>query len=591
MECRYNIKGLQILDYLSLYKKFIPSGRESYTLSFISQYELGDDKIGYLEEHDNITEFYIDDHQTFIEYNMYDVELIDLLDKKLGLLDLIFTIAYMAKINFEDVMSPIRTWDSIIYEHLKKKDILIPPAKHYKREAYPGAYVHEPKADIYDWVVSYDLNSLYPSLIMQYNISNETMINKREDVNQKEIDERFITKEINVNPEYILSGSGQYFSKETGGMFPVLMNNLYNDRVKIKNEMKELKLQRNKKNDDRIFALNNKQLALKILLNSAYGAMASPFFRYFSVEMAKAITLSGQLAIKWISDRVNREIVQKFKLKKDIFVYGDTDSAYICLDFVANKLNCSTKEKVNAINKFSKQIMEPCIDKHYEELKVYMNANYQKMIMKQEKISEKFLITGKKRYAALVWDDEGYRYDEPELKVTGIEIVRSSTPKAVKPFLRTAILELMTNTDKFNDYIKTVKGEFDKLSPEEIAFPRSVNDVTKYKDDNNIVKSGCPIGVRAALIYNKFIKDNSIDVPEVSDGEKIKFFYALTPNIFYNQNVFGFVNKIPNKDQISKYVDYSTQFDKVFYDVIKGICDNIGYNIDKVAQTNLEDLF
>jgi DNA polymerase elongation subunit (family B) len=268
IKCNYNIKGLQILDYLELYKKFIPQGRESFSLSFISQFELGDDKVDY-SEHDNIVEFYIEDPVEFLFYNIRDVELIELLDDKLKLLDLVFTIAYMAKINYEDVMSPIRTWDSIIYEHLKEKNIFIPPDKHEERVSYAGAYVHDPEPGIYDWVVSYDLNSLYPHIIMQWNISPETLIeDKIESVNQHEIDERFLNQEIIPDEKYILSGSGYYFSKTQDGFLPYLMEQMYESRVKVKNEMKDLKKLRDDSVSDQITALNNKQLTLKVLLNS-----------------------------------------------------------------------------------------------------------------------------------------------------------------------------------------------------------------------------------------------------------------------------------------------------------------------------------
>jgi DNA polymerase elongation subunit (family B) len=411
-------------------------------------------------------------------------------------------------------------------------------------------------------------------------------------VNQEEIDEKFLTQDVNVNNDYILSGSGQYFRKDKGGMFPDLMHTLYDERNRIKNHMKELKNKHDKSLADEITALNNKQLALKILLNSAYGAMASPYFRYFDVRLAKAITLSGQLSIKWVSIKLDKYLREKFNLKSDTLVYNDTDSGYFCFDFVAKKLKTKDPETiVDALIKFSDKVVEPEINNIYAELATYMNCNHNKMLMEREKISEKFLITGKKRYAALVWDDEGYRYEEPALKFTGLEVVRSSTPQAVKPYMIESVNVLLREPEAIADYVSNFKKEFFLMEPEAIAFPRSVSNVNKYKDSNNIYGKGCPIGVRAALIYNKYIRDNNIEMEEISDGDKIKFIYILTPNCFYNQNVFGYIKRIPKRPLVLQYIDYSTQFDKVFYDIIKGISDKVGYPLEKVKQTNLEDLF
>jgi len=458
------------------------------------------------------------------------------------------------------------------------------------RVSYAGAYVHDPKPGIYDWVVSYDLNSLYPHLIMQYNISPECIVNEFEVVNQNEIDDKLVNKEIKSNPNYILSGSGQYFKNDIKGFLPILMENLYNGRVEVKNEMKELKQKRDNSLKDKISALNNKQLAMKILLNSCYGGLASPYFRYFDIRLAKSITLSGQLAIKFISNNLSKFLFKKYKVT-DKFLYGDTDSIYMCFDFVAKKFNCSSKKMVDYIHQFSQKIIEPKIDEIFTELKEYVNANEQKMVMKQEKISEKFLQTGKKRYATLVWDDEGFRYNEPELKVTGLEIVRSSTPKKIKPYMKQSIITLMKDQDAFKLYIEEVKKEFYTWDPEEIAFPRSVSNVKQYVDKNKIFGKGCPIGVRAALIFNKYIQENKIDMEEIHEGEKIKFFYSLVPNVFYNSNVFGYINRIPNRDEIVKYIDYKTQFDKVYLNVFKEIAKKINIEIEEKKQTSLDDLF
>ncbi len=591
VSCNYSIKGLQIFDFLELYKKFSQNSRESYKLSFIAQYELEDDKIEY-EEYDNIRDFYLQNPQKFQDYNLNDTELIYKLDKKLGYFDLVCTIAYISKINLEDVMSPIKTWDSIIYDFLSNHNIVIPPGKNARKEDFPGAYVHPPVPGIYDWVVSFDLNSLYPHEIIQHNISPETIIEgERLDVSLTDIDEKYFDEDFRNETDWNLSGAGYYFSKEIKGFLPKLMETYYNDRKEIKRQMM---VEKKKKNGDKnlIARLNNEQLAKKINLNSAYGMLSSVYCRYFDLRLATAITLSARLAVKWKAIKVDEFFQKKFKLNSTKWIFSDTDSAYFCLDFIANKFpDSSSKEIVNILDKFCETVISPEIERNYVDLAERLNAGKNVLKSEREVITEKYLITGKKRYCCLVWDDEGVRYDKPKLKVTGIEIVRSSTPNAIKPYMKDSIKVLMKRPDKIIEFVNKVRIEFNKMSPEEIAFPRSVSNVKKYTDKTKMFKKGTPIGVRAAILYNNYIEEYDLDSEKIFDGDKIKFFYALVPNIFYNENVFGYINKIPNREEIIKFIDYNTQFNKVYFDVIKNICKVIGIDLKKVETTKLDELF
>jgi DNA polymerase elongation subunit (family B) len=592
MEFRVNIKGLQMLDFVDLYKKYIPVGRESWSLDFISEFELGENKMKY-DEFDSLKELYLNNPQKATDYNIYDVELIDLLEKKLGLIELTFTIAYMAKCNYEDVMSPIKTWDTIIYNHLKERNVVIPATKQNVRQRYPGAFVKQPDPGIYEWIMTYDLASLYPHLIMQYNISTETIVDgMTEDVNPAEIDERFFSKEVNVDPRYILSGSGQYFRKDIVGFFPELMDTIFKQRKAVKKEMIGHKMKQDDSLSDLVAKLDNKQLALKIVLNSAYGAMGSPYFRYFDVRLATAITMSGQLAIKWIGDKLDEYLANKFKVKERKWVYSDTDSVFFTFDFIAKKLKEKDPAKVvDYMDKFSKNYIEPYIEGLYEGLAKYVNANENKMFMEREKIISNFLITGKKHYAYLLHDEEGVRYEDPPLKVTGIEVVRSSTPQVIKPYLKDSLKMLMLDPDSVQDFVMSVKDDFMELTPEQIAFPRGVSNVRQYSDHARMYKKGCPIAVRASIVHNEYCKKHDIDKAMIEDGEKIRFLYCRTPNPFFNENVFGWVARIPDRDKIVEYADYSTQFEKVYFEVIKGIAEKVGIIIFPKVQTNLEDLF
>jgi hypothetical protein len=268
------------------------------------------------------------------------------------------------------------------------------------------------------------------------------------------------------------------------------------------------------------------------------------------------------------------------------------NSVFFSFDFVVKKLTEKDPAKiVDYLNKFSLKFIEPKIENIYEELAEYMNAPKNMMFMKREKIIERFLITGKKHYAYLLWDNEGVRYKEPQLKVTGIEIVRSSTPKIIKPYLKESIIVLMKNPENIHEYIQEVKAKFQEMSIEDVSFPRSVSNVKQYSDKATMYKKKCPIAVRAAIMHNAYIEKHKIDMYPINDGEKIKFFYATVPNAFFNSNVFGYIKKIPNKEIIAKYFDVSTQFDKVYFSVIKSIAEKAGYPIELKRQTNLEDLF
>jgi DNA polymerase elongation subunit (family B) len=595
------IMGVTLLDYMDLYKKYMYGDRESYSLDFIANFELGETKIDY-EEYDDLLALYKNDYNKFIDYNIYDAELIDQLEDKLGLIKLLCSIAYMSKCNFEDVLSPVKTWDIFIYHYLLDRKIVIPPLKVSAKFSYPGAYVHNVNTGIYDWVVSFDLNSLYPHLQMQYNISPECIVeDKHVKVDEEKIDDKFLTKEIEGDKKYCLAGNGYYFRKDKKGFLPEIFETIYNQRKQVKKEMLALEQKYEDTKDKSLKAeisqKNNIQLALKIVLNSAYGALANKYFRYFDMRLASAVTISGQLSLKWIMERVNKFVEEKYKIK-DVVIYGDTDSIYLTLDKLVNlalkkKPEMTKDQIISFIDNFCNKILHPFISDSYEELSEYMNCNENKMFMGRELIAERGLWTAKKRYALNVWDSEGVRYQKEKLKVKGIEIVRSSTPKAVKEYLKDSINTLLKEPEKIQEKIIEIKKKFYELDPEEIAFPRGVNNVTKYSDEVRIYKKGTPIGVRAAIMHNKYIVENDLvgDFALIQDGSKIKFIFMKTPNAINNENIFGFVKRIPDREKIIKYVDYHTQFEKAYMSVLKNITDRVGIEVSSKNETNLDSLF
>ena len=581
--------GISTLDYLELYKKFTYTNQESYRLDHICMVELGQKKLDH-SEFDTFKEFYENDWQKFIEYNIHDVRLVDQLDDKMKLIDLAFTMAYDAKVNYEDVFSQVRMWDNYIYCELNKRKIAIPPKKEATKDAkYAGAYVKEPKPGFYDWVVNFDLNSLYPHLIMQYNISPETL---RETRHANASVEGILNKEVELDPEFATCANGAQYRKDVHGFLPLMMQKMYDSRVIFKKKMIKAK-QEYEKNPSveltkEIARCNNIQMAKKISLNSAYGAIGNEHFRYYRLANAEAITLSGQVSIRWIENKMNAYLNTLLQSQEvDYVIASDTDSIYLNLGPLVDKFFSSKSDDKNKIvellNKVCKDKLEPFIDSSYEELASYVSAYDQKMIMKRENIADRGIWTAKKRYILNVWDSEGVRYKEPKMKIMGLETARSSTPQYFRDKLYAAFKIIIGKTnDELISFINAVRAETRERPYDEVAFPRGVNNLEKYRHRTDIYSKGTPIHVRGALLYNHYVKKHKIEnkFPFIQEGEKIKFMYLKTPNPLH-ENCISFFGELPKEFGIEKYVDYQTQFEKSFLEPLKNVLQCIGWDYEK----------
>ena len=593
----YDVIGVSVLDYLDLYQKFTYTNQESYRLDHIANVELGEKKLDH-SEFETFKDFYTQDWQKFVTYNIHDVELVDRLEDKMKLIDLAVNLAYDAKVNFEDVYYQVRMWDSIIYNYLTPKGIVVPPNERNDKDAkYAGAYVKEPVPGLYEWVVSFDLNSLYPHLIMQYNISPETLLPTK---HPSATVDRILQQQITIDGEYCVCANGAQYRKDVRGFLPELMEKIYNERKIYKKKMLQAK-QENEKNPSPqlvkdISKFNNIQMARKIQLNSAYGAIGNQYFRYYKLANAEAITLSGQVSIRWIEDKMNGYLNTLLKTEEvDYVIASDTDSIYLNLGplvtkFFSNRVG-DKAAVVSILNKVCEEKLEPFIQSSYEELAAFVSAYDQKMIMKRENIADKGIWTAKKRYILNVWDSEGVRYAEPKLKMMGIEAVKSSTPAPCRTKIKEALNIIMTKTEEdVIRFIDNFKEEFFSMPPEDIAFPRSVNGLTKWSDPVTLYKKSCPIHVRGALLYNFQLKKRKLThkYPLIQEGEKIKFCYLQKPNTV-GENVISFISNFPTEINIHKNVDYKLQFEKSFLYPLKIILDAIGWKTEK--EVNLEFLF
>jgi len=598
-QTHYNIFGISMLDYLDLYQKFIPTKQESYKLDYIGKVELGKgkDEMPY----DTFREWYTKDFQSFIDYNIQDVEIVDGLEDKLKLIELVLTMAYEAKVNYTDVFSQVRMWDMLIYNYLKKDNIMIPPKEdNIKEDKYDGAYVKDPITGMHNWIVSFDINSLYPHLIMQYNISPEKIIGVKSSGVSVDKLLNHATPLTHLKTEgACITPNGAMFKTDSPGFLPRLMESMYNDRVKFKTLAFQAKKEYQKTKDPaiarEISRCHNIQWAKKIALNSAYGAIGNQYFRYYDVRQATAITSSGQFVIRFIEKNVNEYINKILKThdKVDYIVASDTDSIYLTLDKLV-EATCKDKSKADTLkflNKVVNSRIEPFIDKCFAELADYTNAIKQKMVMKREVIADKGIWTAKKRYMLNVLDEEGITFEEPKLKIMGIEAVKSSTPEVCRGNIKQAIKLIMTKgEDELQAFVANFKKEFYQMSAEQISFPRSCNNLRKYKDSNSIFIKGTPIHVKGALIYNHQLKQFKLHkkYPLIQEGDKIKFLKLKEANPF-KFDVVSYVTKLPSEFKLQEYIDYDTMFQKTFLDPMSFILNSIGWTYEKKA--SLEAFF
>jgi DNA polymerase elongation subunit (family B) len=596
----YDIIGVAQLDWMDLFKKFgyTFGPQETYRLDHIANVVLGERK---LEYDGTLHSLYMTDHQKFIDYNIRDVDLVDRMEDKVGLIVLCFTMAYRAGVNYNDTFGTTAIWDSLIYRYLLPQNIVVPPNKESIKEAYDGGYVKDPHCGVHDWVASFDVNSLYPNIIVQWNMSPETIVKGRHDhrVSPDSILEGYQPEKT----EYGIAGSGQMFSNQKQGFMPKIIEDMYDERVKIKKLMLDAKKEleaSDKSNKQEIYRIErdiaryeNQQTSIKILLNSLYGALGNKYFRYFTMEIAEGITLSGQMIIRWAEKAVNEYLNKALKnqREKDYVIAIDTDSVYVNLSEVVKVTNITDKAKItDFLDKLCTESLESVLSKSFDELADKMNAYKKRLSMKREAIADRAIWTAKKRYILNVLDNEGVRYAKPKLKIMGIEAIKSSTPGTCRTAFEELFKVLINGTEaETQTFIQNYREKFDQLPAHEKAFPRGVSSVKEYQSRDTIYKKGTPINSRAAILYNHMLQKQGLKTyTPIKGGDKIKYIY-LYPHNPMKEDVIGFVDILPPEFKLDKYIDNDKQFEKAFLEPAKLILDAIGWKAEQTA--SLEDFF
>ena len=571
----FDIMGIQHLDYMELFKKFAYTygNQESYSLNHISSVVLGEKKLDYSEV-GSLRDLYDADYQMFVDYNIKDVELIERMEEKLGLITLVMTMAYLGGVNYQDTLGTCAIWDSIIFRRLARSKIATIPSEEKTSEAFPGGYVKDPHVGMHDWVMSFDLNSLYPNLIVQYNMSPETILGM-------------------PGAEGATASNGAVFSKSKKGIIPEIVEELYAKRVTVKNEMLEAKTKletiskRQRKEyqvtSGQVARLETLQTAIKILLNSLYGAMGNKYFRYFDLRIASGITMTGQSVIKHGEKSVNAFLDNFIGESKDRVIAMDTDSLYIGVNDVIEKFK--PNNPISFLDEFGSKAIEPMLEKAFQEFADKSNAYTNRMVMKREAIADRGIWTAKKRYILNVHNNEGVQYAEPKIKMMGIEAVKSSTPQVCRKAMNQMFKIIVSGDEsKTQEAIKLFKDHFKSLPADEIAFPRGVTDMTKWSSRSTIYKKATPIHVRGALLYNNRVRSLALEKQYelIQNGDKIKFIYLRVPNTI-QENVISFPGHLPDELELTKYINHDLQFQKTFLDPINIILDAIGWSAEPRA--------
>ena len=593
----FRIAGVSSLDYLHLYKTFTFSQRSSYRLDDIANYELGEKKISY---DGTLNDLYENEIDKFIEYNLQDVKLISKLDKKLDHIDIARGICHMGHCPYEDVFMSSRYLEGAILVYLKKLGIVAPNKNIGNRkllgndDKFAGAFVQEPQKGKHNWVYDLDITSMYPSTIRSLNISPETKIGKITGWDSKEFIKktqktytitnngkelgRFTETELADflnNTNCSVADNGVMYRTDKKGLIPSLLTKWFDERVEYRKLAKKFA---EDGNDEKYGYFNRRQHLQKILLNSMYGVLGLPVFRFYDVDNAEATTLTGQSLIKFTKTIANNFYNKELSDNKDYCIYIDTDSVfYSAIPLVKKRFPNSDLSDVMMTQRILEIASEvqTYLNKSYNYFaKKFCNIDEHFFEIKQEVIAKSGLFITKKRYGMKIINDNGVKVNK--MLVKGIDTVRSNFPAAMRKFLEIMLDDILMDVpkDKIDDKVVAFKSRMKKANYDSISMPTGVKNIKKFinnDESSSILTSyhkGTPVHVKSALFYNDLMKyfKQQKKYQFISAGDKIKWVYL-------KQNPIG-IDVVAYKGHedppqilgfIQKYIDY----DKIFNTALK----------------------
>ena len=591
-------------------------------------------------------------YKKFIRYNEQDANIVELIDNKMMYIKQAIRVGHMAKSRMQEIFGTVAPWDNMIYARLLAKNQQIPAREsHDKSEKFAGAYVKDPILGFHKWVATVDLKSLYPSIIRMGNMSPETMRKNKDFDSFKTLDSildfKYDTSEAK-SKGWVTTANGSCYDQSFTGVIPDAMKFLMIERDVVKTKMKDVNnyiqhikrsvehrknnsgeafeqnkdyvksYGRNKEDfatddiilswefsyietllnslEDEVSMLDATQLALKILANSGYGAIGNASFRYFRLEIAEGITLTGQLALRYMSQVIDDFLNEVCGTKNVIYaIYGDTDSIFICLDNWVKYMKLDESNVDNVItqmDEYMANVIEPLIANNYDKLSDYLGAKENLLIMKREALADATIFRGKKNYIMQLYDNEHVRFAEPKMKMMGVETAKSSTAMIIRNKLKECFkIVINKNTRKPSELKKLVddfREEFDRVDVVAIASPRGVSDIDKWIDDKGNIISGCPIHVRASINYNNFIASDpklKRKYEQIKNGSKIRFIKLKEPNLIHSY-VVAFIDELPEEMELDKYINRKQQFEDTFMGPLESFTQLIDWDIRRSVSLN-----
>jgi len=627
---KYKIAGVSQLDYLALYKLYTYTQQSSYRLDFIGKLEVD---MGKIEYEGTLDDLYESDINKYIEYNLNDVKIVKALDDKLKFIELARGVCHLGHISYENIYYSSRYLEGAMLVYMKDIGVVAPNkpqrgGSYGGEEKFAGAYVKDPRPGRYDWVYDLDLTSMYPSTIMTLNISPETKLGKLEGWNAEEfvkgVNKTYTLmvdgkekgrynqdelKQMFNNNKVSVSSNGVLYRYDKKGLIPVLLEKWFNERVEFKRLMKQ---HADEGDMEKSGYFNRRQHIQKIVLNSLYGVLGLPVFRFYDVDNAEATTLTGQTLIKFTEKITNYYYNQQLDDKEDYCIYTDTDSVfYPAKPLVKNRYPNADLDDEEFM---TEQILEVA-----HEVQDYINKSYDvfasrmlnvkdghRFDIKQECIARSAFWVTKKRYGQWIINDGGRKCDK--LDVKGLDIVRSNFPPAMRDLMTEVLQGVLSKRDKdeLDELIVGFKKKMKTMPIGEVALPTGVRGLSKYKDTRYSNKriygkgtiftdthKGTPVHVKSAIRYNDLLKHFGLDNTEpIRNRDKIRWIYLKKNPLGIDTLAFkGYDDPKQITDFIEQYIDYDRLFEGALQKKINMFYGALSWDLPVDKKNTLERFF